>query len=131
MVSNTSPIWNLASIERLDLLHDQFQDIRIPQDVWRELLVGQDYPEVIRIRLGVEWNVTTQTRGGFFYRRITLSIRTKRSRRTHLKCLFYKVKSLSKIPEAGGGRWRPFIGGAANSNKYATLIPLVDLNCSN
>lgn len=50
VVSNTSPLWNLASIERLDLLHDQFPDIRIPQDVWRELQVGQDYPEVTRIQ---------------------------------------------------------------------------------
>ncbi len=50
VVSNTSPIWNLASIERLDLLHDQFPDIRIPHDVWRELQVGNEYPEITRIQ---------------------------------------------------------------------------------
>ncbi len=32
MVSNTSPIWNLASIERLDLLHDQHDE-----KIWQAL----------------------------------------------------------------------------------------------
>ncbi len=50
VVSNTSPIWNLASIERLDLVHDQFSDIRIPHDVWNELQVGAEYPEMTRIQ---------------------------------------------------------------------------------
>ena len=50
VVSNTSPIWNLASIERLDLVHDQFPDIRIPHDVWNELQVGDEYPEMTRIQ---------------------------------------------------------------------------------
>lgn len=49
-VSNTSPIWNLASIERLDLLRDQFPDIRIPQEVWRELHAVRDCPELERIQ---------------------------------------------------------------------------------
>ena len=30
VVSNTSPIWNLASIERLDLLCEQFVNILVP-----------------------------------------------------------------------------------------------------
>jgi hypothetical protein len=50
VVSNTSPLWNLASIERLDLLHEQFPDIRIPQEVWQELHVDQAYPEVARLQ---------------------------------------------------------------------------------
>ncbi len=50
VVSNTSPIWNLANIERLDLLHDQFTNIRIPRDVWNELQVGHEYPEITRIQ---------------------------------------------------------------------------------
>jgi hypothetical protein len=54
VVSNTSPLWNLASIERLDLLHEQFPDIRIPDAVWRELQVGQEYPEVTRLQHALE-----------------------------------------------------------------------------
>ena len=50
VVSNTSPIWNLATIERLHLLHEQFPDIRIPEDVWNELQVMRDCPEVSRIQ---------------------------------------------------------------------------------
>jgi uncharacterized protein len=57
VVSNTSPLWNLAAIDSLDLLRDQYPDIRIPTDVWRELQVGQGYPETARIRRAVddEW----------------------------------------------------------------------------
>jgi hypothetical protein len=55
VVSNTSPLWNLASIERLDLLHDQFTDIGIPNEVWQELQVGQEeYPEVARIQRAID-----------------------------------------------------------------------------
>jgi predicted nucleic acid-binding protein len=50
VVSNTSPIWNLAAIERLDLLHEQFSDLYIPDDVWDELQVMRDCPEVSRIQ---------------------------------------------------------------------------------
>lgn len=57
VVSNTSPIWNLASLDRLDLLHDQFPDVRIPRDVLVELQAGHDYPEMKRIRqaLQAQW----------------------------------------------------------------------------
>jgi predicted nucleic acid-binding protein len=56
VVSNTSPIWNLISLERLDLLHDQFPEC-IPQDVLDELQVGHDYPEMARIQqaLDAQW----------------------------------------------------------------------------
>ncbi len=53
-LSNTSPIWNLASLERLDLLHDQFPDVRIPQDVLNELQVGYEYPEMARIQQAID-----------------------------------------------------------------------------
>ena len=49
VVSNTSPIWNLAAIEPLDLLHEQFPDLYIPDDVWDELQVMRDCPAVSRI----------------------------------------------------------------------------------
>ncbi len=54
VVSNTSPIWNLASIKRLDLLHDQFGEVRIPQDVLAELQVGHEYPEMTRIQQALD-----------------------------------------------------------------------------
>lgn len=54
VVSNTSPIWNLASIERLDLLHDQFSEIHIPHEVWQEFQVGYEYPEVARIQRAID-----------------------------------------------------------------------------
>ncbi len=54
VVSNTSPIWNLASLERLNLLHDQFPDVRIPPDVLAELQVGYDYPEMARIEQALD-----------------------------------------------------------------------------
>ena len=50
VVSNTSPIWNLAAIERLHLLHEQFPDLRIPEDVWDELQVMRNCPEALRIQ---------------------------------------------------------------------------------
>lgn len=53
VVSNTSPIWNLASIERLDLLRDQFGEIRIPHEVWQELQAGHEYPEAARIQRAI------------------------------------------------------------------------------
>jgi hypothetical protein len=54
VVSNTSPIWNLASIERLDLLHDQFSELLIPDEVWQELQVGHEYPELARIQRAID-----------------------------------------------------------------------------
>ena len=54
VVSNTSPLWNLANLERLDLLHDQFPDVRIPQDVLAELQVGHEYPEMARIEQALD-----------------------------------------------------------------------------
>ncbi|MDZ7640806.1 MAG: DUF3368 domain-containing protein [Desulfurivibrio sp.] len=50
VVSNTSPIWNLASIGQLGLLHDQFYDVRVPQAVLDELLFEHDSPEAELIK---------------------------------------------------------------------------------
>ena len=41
-VSNTSPLSNLASIGRLDLLRAQFSEVLIPQAVMRELSAHPD-----------------------------------------------------------------------------------------
>ena len=57
VVSNTSPIWNLASIQRLDLLHDQFSEILIPSEVLAELRLESGCPETGRIQhaLDAQW----------------------------------------------------------------------------
>lgn len=40
VVSNTSPLTNLAAIGRFELLHKLFQEIHIAEGVWRELNAG-------------------------------------------------------------------------------------------
>ncbi len=50
VVSNTSPIWNLASIQQLQLLHEQFPEILIPSEVLEELRLESGFPETARIQ---------------------------------------------------------------------------------
>lgn len=42
VVSDTSPLLNLALIGRLDLLKSQFSSIVVPEQVWREITEGED-----------------------------------------------------------------------------------------
>ena len=42
VVSNTSPLLNLALIDRLDLLETQFSTVTVPEQVWRELEEGDE-----------------------------------------------------------------------------------------
>jgi predicted nucleic acid-binding protein len=42
VVSDTSPLLNLALIDRLDLLEAQFSSITAPRRVWNELADGED-----------------------------------------------------------------------------------------
>jgi predicted nucleic acid-binding protein len=44
VVSNTSPILNLAIIGRLTLMHDQFGEVIIPPAVQAELMLGSGLP---------------------------------------------------------------------------------------
>jgi len=44
VVSNTSPILNLAVIERLALLSDRFGEVWVPPDVLKELRPEEDLP---------------------------------------------------------------------------------------
>jgi hypothetical protein len=44
VVSNTSPILNLALIDRLALMRDQFTNVTIPKRVLEELRVGENLP---------------------------------------------------------------------------------------
>lgn len=57
VVSNTSPILNLAIIEQLSLLRDQFGEIWIPAAVVEELRVGEDLPgsQVVRKAIDAGW----------------------------------------------------------------------------
>jgi predicted nucleic acid-binding protein len=41
VVSDTSPLLNLALIDRLDLLRSQFEEVTIPTQVWSELTNGE------------------------------------------------------------------------------------------
>ena len=44
VVSNTSPILNLALIDRLSLMQEQFTTVTIPKGVLEELRVGENLP---------------------------------------------------------------------------------------
>lgn len=48
VVSNTSPLLNLALIDRLDLVADQFSTVTVPLQVWNELMAGSEGVEALR-----------------------------------------------------------------------------------
>ncbi|MFC3477003.1 DUF3368 domain-containing protein [Halobacterium litoreum] len=48
VVSDTSPLLNLALIDRLGLLEAQFSEVTVPQQVWDELTDGEDGLEALR-----------------------------------------------------------------------------------
>jgi len=48
VVSDTSPLLNLALIDQLELLQAQFSDITVPRQVWNELAAGEDGLERLR-----------------------------------------------------------------------------------
>lgn len=53
VVSNTSPVLNLALIGRLDLLQQQFDKIWLPQAVTDELRIEEDLPGSVAVRHAV------------------------------------------------------------------------------
>jgi predicted nucleic acid-binding protein len=57
VVSNTSPILNLAIIQQLDLLRQQFGEVLVPPAVLAELKVDSNYPgtDLIRQTLQENW----------------------------------------------------------------------------
>ncbi len=61
-VSNTSPLLNLAIIDRLDLLRRQFEHVEIPNAVLAELQVDQDRPGSAQLRTAIAdgWIVVRQ-----------------------------------------------------------------------
>ena len=48
VVSDTSPLLNLALIERLDLVRGQFSTVVVPEQVWDELMDGEDGVDRLR-----------------------------------------------------------------------------------
>ena len=57
VVSNTSPLLNLALIGRLSLIEMQFEQVEVPTAVWEELTAGQegvDRLEAVRDRGGIQ-----------------------------------------------------------------------------
>ena len=50
VVSDTSPVLNLAIIGRLDLLHQQFGKVWLPQAVTDELRIEQELPGSAAVR---------------------------------------------------------------------------------
>lgn len=51
VVVDTSPLLNLALVDRLDLLDAQFETVHAPQQVWDELAAGEEgLPELRRLR---------------------------------------------------------------------------------
>ena len=53
VVSNTSPILNLAIVEQLDLLRQQFGQIQIPPAVLDELKIDEEKPGSQRIKAAI------------------------------------------------------------------------------
>jgi predicted nucleic acid-binding protein len=48
VVSNTSPLLNLALIDRLDVVRDQFSTVAAPEQVWDELAAGEKGLDALR-----------------------------------------------------------------------------------
>jgi len=48
VVSDTSPLLNLALIERLDLIESQFSSVTVPRLVWDELADGEEGLDALR-----------------------------------------------------------------------------------
>lgn len=50
VVANTSPLLNLALVDRLELLETQFSSVRVPEQVWDELMEGNEGVEELERR---------------------------------------------------------------------------------
>ncbi len=54
VISNTSPLLNLAIINQLSLMRQQFREIIIPDGVFRELKINEDIPGSQQLREAFE-----------------------------------------------------------------------------
>lgn len=48
VVADTSPLLNLALIDRLELLESQFSGVTVPRQVWDELTAGEAGLDALR-----------------------------------------------------------------------------------
>lgn len=48
VVADTSPLLNLALVDRLDLLESQFPSVTVPEQVWTELTEGEEGLDALR-----------------------------------------------------------------------------------
>lgn len=53
VVSNTSPIMNLAAVDLLDILRRQFGEVIVPEAVIEELRLDSGYPGTDKIRIAI------------------------------------------------------------------------------
>jgi predicted nucleic acid-binding protein len=51
VVADTSPLLNLALIDRLHLIHEQFTTVKTPNQVWSELMAGNEGVESFTTRV--------------------------------------------------------------------------------
>lgn len=71
VVSDTSPLLNLALVERLDLLDAQFETLHVPELVWEELAGGDEadpeyLPQLRRLRDGSTVTLVSVARSELF-----------------------------------------------------------------
>ena len=59
VVSNTSPVVNLAAIGRLDLLRQLYEKVLIPQAVYDEIVAGTTQPASEEVQI-IEWVQSVQ-----------------------------------------------------------------------
>lgn len=76
IVSNTSPILNLAIIDQLELLRQQFERVIIPRDVFDELKVTTDLAGASVIRQAIEsgWLCVVELEDVFVSRALALEL---------------------------------------------------------
>ncbi len=60
VVSNASPLINLARVEKLDLLRQLYGELFIPEAVWHEVViegVGQPGADEVKTAIWIKYNV--------------------------------------------------------------------------
>jgi predicted nucleic acid-binding protein len=68
VISNTSPLLNLAIINQLSLIKEQFREIIIPNAVLKELRINEDIPGSSQLReaLEADWIIVKQVENEAF-----------------------------------------------------------------
>jgi len=67
IVSNASPLINMARIQQLDLLRRLYGELTVPEAVWREVVVegaGQPGAKEIEVASWIRWSLHAHSRFG-------------------------------------------------------------------